>query len=163
MSGRCWRVRKCPGSASPLTWETPLAALLVITDHHTIIQQFCCKADCKDRYEWQLAGYFVDMSQRFFTISKKVERLLMNGIRTGRLDNFALHRQLSLLSRRQVLPSLNTVLKQWTNLCEKPPTGFEKYFDKDKKSKQDDQKSNSRSSKPSFDSAFKKKINRMSQ
>lgn len=137
------------------------------------------------------------MSQRFFTISKKVERLLMNGIRTGRLDNFAvsgrndnslefkmrqvliiknlknsfifplfvlqLHRQLSLLSRRQVLPSLNTVLKQWTNLCEKPPTGFEKYFDKDKKSKQDDQKSNSRSSKPSFDSAFKKKINRMSQ
>jgi len=121
----------------------------------------------------------------------------MNGIRTGRLDNFAvsgrndnslefkmrqvliiknlknsfifplfvlqLHRQLSLLSRRQVLPSLNTVLKQWTNLCEKPPTGFEKYFDKDKKSKQDDQKSNSRSSKPSFDSAFKKKINRMSQ
>lgn len=29
------------------------------------------------------------MSQRFFTISKKVERLLMNGIRTGRLDNFA--------------------------------------------------------------------------
>lgn len=29
------------------------------------------------------------MSQRFFTIAKKVERLLMNGIRTGRLDDFA--------------------------------------------------------------------------
>jgi hypothetical protein len=33
------------------------------------------------------------MSQRFFTISKKVERLLMNGIRTGRLDNFAVSGQ----------------------------------------------------------------------
>lgn len=104
------------------------------------------------------------MSQRFFTISKKVERLLMNGIRTGRLDNFALHRQLSLLSRRQVLPSLNIVLKQWTNLCEKTPTGFEKYFDKDKRNKQNDKKSNNPASKPtSFDNAFKKKINRMSQ
>lgn len=29
------------------------------------------------------------MSQRFFTIARKVERLLTNGIRTGRLDNFA--------------------------------------------------------------------------
>jgi len=59
-----------------------------------------------------------------------------------------------------VLPSLTTVLKQWTNLCEKPPTGFEKYFDKDKKTNKDDKPA----SKPtSFDNAFKKKLNRMSQ
>ncbi|CAI6373943.1 unnamed protein product [Macrosiphum euphorbiae] len=102
--------------------------------------------------------------RRFFTISKKVEQLLMNGVLTGRLDDSALHSQLSLVSRRQVLPSLNTVIKQWTNLCEKPPTGFEKYFDKDKKTEKDDQRSDSSASKPtSFDDAFKKKINRMSQ
>jgi len=88
----------------------------------------------------------------------------MNGIRTGRLDNFALHRQLNLLSRRQIFPSLSTVLKQWTNLCEKPPTGFEKYFDKDKKSK-DGKKSDGPlgNSKPPFDNPFKKSMNRMSQ
>lgn len=63
-----------------------------------------------------------------------------------------------------MLPSLNTVLKQWTNLCEKPPTGFEKYFEKDKKTRKDDRKSDSPASKPtSFDNVFKKKINRMSQ
>ncbi|XP_025424252.1 AFG3-like protein 2 [Sipha flava] len=102
------------------------------------------------------------MSQRFFAISKKVERLLMNGIRTGRLDNFALNRQLSLLSRRQVLPSLGTVLKEWTAWNEKPPTGFEKYFDKDNKSKS--KKSDSPQGIPNpFDNAFKKRINRMSQ
>jgi len=51
------------------------------------------------------------------------------------------------------------VLKQWTNLCQKPPTGFEKYFDKEKKTKNDNP-----ASKPnSFDNAFKKKINRLSQ
>lgn len=62
-----------------------------------------------------------------------------------------------------MLPSLSTVLKQWTNLCQKPPTGFEKYFDKDKKSK-DDQKSDGPTPRPNaFDNAFKKKMNRMSQ
>ncbi|VVC27783.1 Hypothetical protein CINCED_3A025476 [Cinara cedri] len=102
------------------------------------------------------------MSQRFFTISKKVERLLMNGIRTGRLDNFALNRHLNLLSRRQVLPSLGTVLKQWTHLSEKPPSGFEKYFDKDKKGK-DDKKSSSSGRKPFEQNAFKQRMSRLSQ
>lgn len=62
-----------------------------------------------------------------------------------------------------MLPSLSTVLKQWTYLCNKPPTGFEKYFDKDKKSKGQD-KSDGRTSRPNaFDNAFKKRVNRMSQ
>jgi hypothetical protein len=73
-----------------------------------------------------------------------------------------LNRQLSLLSRRQVLPSLGTVLKEWTAWNEKPPTGFEKYFDKDNKSKS--KKSDSPQGIPNpFDNAFKKRINRMSQ
>jgi len=50
------------------------------------------------------------MSQRFFTISKKVERLLMNGIRTGQLDNFAVsgrnHNSLE-FKMRQVLKIKN--------------------------------------------------------
>lgn len=54
------------------------------------------------------------------------------------------------------------MLKQWTNLCEKPPSGFEKYFDKDKKNN-NDKKSGGFASRPkAFDNAFKKKINRMS-
>lgn len=66
------------------------------------------------------------------------------------------------MSRRQVIPSLSTALKQWTNLCDKPPTGFEKYFDKGKKNQE--QKSDSSTSKSNaFDKAFKKRINRMSQ
>ncbi|XP_050422678.1 AFG3-like protein 2 [Adelges cooleyi] len=100
------------------------------------------------------------MSQRFLTITKKVERLLMNGIRTGRLDNFTLQRHLSLLSRRQVLPSLSSALRQWTNFSEKPPTGFEKYFDKNNKKKDDDKP---KKSNPSIDSEIRKRLNRMSQ
>lgn len=73
-----------------------------------------------------------------------------------------LNRQLDLLSRRQVLPSLGTVLKQWTNLCEKPPTGFEKYFDKDKKGK-DEKKSGGSARKPFEQNAFKRKMSRISQ
>lgn len=103
------------------------------------------------------------MSQRFFTIAKKVERLLLNGIRTGHLDNFALNRQLSYLGRRQVLPSLSTALKQWTHLCEKPPTGFEKYFDKNKKTKDGKKSDGSIGRSNAFDKAFKKSMNRMSQ
>lgn len=97
------------------------------------------------------------MSQRFFTLSRKVERLLVNGIRTGQLNNFALHRQLSLLSKWQLLPTVSTAFKQWTRFCEKPPTGFEKYFDKDKKIKDASRQ------QASFDNAFKKKMNRITQ
>ncbi|XP_050541480.1 AFG3-like protein 2 [Daktulosphaira vitifoliae] len=104
------------------------------------------------------------MSQRFFALSKKVEKLLVNGIRTGRLDNFAIQRHLTLLSRRQVLPSLSSVIHQWTNLCQKPPTGFEKYYDKSDKNK-DGKKSSSSSGrpKPSLDNEFRKRLNRISQ
>lgn len=74
-----------------------------------------------------------------------------------------LQRQLNLLTRRQVLPTLGTALRQWTNLCEKPPTGFEKYYDKNKNSK-GDKKSDGPAGRPNaFDKAFKKSINRMSQ
>lgn len=74
-----------------------------------------------------------------------------------------LNRQLSYLGRRQVLPSLSTALRQWTHLCEKPPTGFEKYFDKDKKTN-DGRKSSGPIGRPNaFDKAFKKSMNRMSQ
>lgn len=48
-------------------------------------------------------------------------------------------------------------LKQWTNICEKPPTEFEKYFDKDQKNKETSRK------QASFDNAFKKKMNRITQ
>lgn len=74
-----------------------------------------------------------------------------------------LNRQLSYLGRRQVLPSLSTALRQWTYLCEKPPTGFEKYFDKDRKSN-DKRNNNGPVIRPNaFDKAFKKSMNRMSQ
>lgn len=123
------------------------------------------------------------MSQKFFTIFKKA---LMNGIRTSRLDKFAvsvkkvviiktikidnfiififylqLNRHLNLVNRRQLLSSLRTVPKRWTNLCEKPPTGFEPYFYIDKKG-EDDKKSGGSAKKP-FGSAFKQRMNRMSQ
>lgn len=69
---------------------------------------------------------------------------------------------MNLLSRHQVLPSLCTALNQWTNFCEKkPPTGFEKYFDKDKKGR-DDKKFGGSGKKP-FDNAFKQRMTRMSQ
>lgn len=60
------------------------------------------------------------------------------------------------------MPSLSTVLKQCTNWCEKPPSGFEKYFDKGKKSKNEKTDDSSKRQKP-FDNPFKQKLNRMSQ
>ncbi|XP_018900067.2 mitochondrial inner membrane m-AAA protease component AFG3L2 isoform X1 [Bemisia tabaci] len=67
------------------------------------------------------------MAQRLLCTAQKLEKLIWKGVRRGRIDTYTLQRNLSLLSRTHS-STLEKVLSQWQTLCEKPPKGFDKFF-----------------------------------
>lgn len=68
------------------------------------------------------------MAQRLFLVTRRFERLLLSGLKQGSIDTFQLKRNLALLRKTPGAPSLEKVLDQWRQFCQKPPKGFEKYF-----------------------------------
>lgn len=68
------------------------------------------------------------MAQRLFLVTRRFERLLLSGLKQGSIDTFQLKRNLALLRKTPGAPSLEKVLNQWSQFCQKPPKGFEKYF-----------------------------------
>ncbi|XP_073976127.1 AFG3 like matrix AAA peptidase subunit 2 isoform X1 [Rhodnius prolixus] len=73
------------------------------------------------------------MAHRLLLTSRKLERLVLSGLRQGFFDTHSLNRSLSQLARTPGVLSFKTLWQEWRVFCENPPKGFEKYF-KNKKS-----------------------------
>ncbi|BES98812.1 Peptidase family M41 [Nesidiocoris tenuis] len=68
------------------------------------------------------------MAHRLLLTARRIERLVLAGLRQGVFDTHSLHKSLSQLTRAPGAPKLNTLWEEWKVFCEKPPKGFEKYF-----------------------------------
>uniref|UniRef100_A0A224XBN9 Putative atp-dependent zinc metalloprotease yme1 n=1 Tax=Panstrongylus lignarius TaxID=156445 RepID=A0A224XBN9_9HEMI len=68
------------------------------------------------------------MAHRLLLTSRKLERLVLSGLRQGFFDAHSLNRSLSQLARTPGVPCIKTLWQEWRVFCENPPKGFEKYF-----------------------------------
>ncbi|KAF6201933.1 hypothetical protein GE061_004329 [Apolygus lucorum] len=73
------------------------------------------------------------MAHRLLLTARRIERLVIAGLRQGIFDTHSLHRSLSQLSRTPGAPKLRNLWEEWRVFCENPPKGFEKYFKNDPK------------------------------
>ncbi|XP_075228639.1 AFG3 like matrix AAA peptidase subunit 2 [Lycorma delicatula] len=87
------------------------------------------------------------MAHRLIIAAKRIERQLVNGLKSGSIDTFLLKRNLSVFQHTPGAPTLELVFQQWRHFCEKPPKGFEKYFKPGSKDFGKKTKSTSESSK----------------
>ncbi|KAK9499956.1 hypothetical protein O3M35_002889 [Rhynocoris fuscipes] len=69
------------------------------------------------------------MAHRLLMTSRKLERLILAGLRQGVFNTNSLNRSLWNIRRSPNASNLtSTLLEEWRLFCENPPKGFEKYF-----------------------------------
>uniref|UniRef100_A0A0V0G4E0 Putative aaa+-type atpase n=1 Tax=Triatoma dimidiata TaxID=72491 RepID=A0A0V0G4E0_TRIDM len=88
------------------------------------------------------------MAHRLLLTSRKLERLVLSGLRQGFFDAHSLNRSLSQLARTPGVPCIKTLWQEWRVFCENPPKGFEKYFKNKKTGETKSEKETKKSEEP---------------